>query len=204
MIQAKGKKVKKQVKWCKINAIEVMDERDLPGSSIPILTVVGDDIDVDGKRHLSGLVRLAKEPQKMFNLMCSAAVEQIALSSKAPWIMAEGQDEGYEEIWANANTTNYSSLKYKPVSLGGTQAPPPQRNATEPPIQALSRMIGQFDMNLKSAIGLYNPSLGQQEGDQSGKAIEKLQKQGDVATLNFSDNTARTMRRARRPRRTAR
>ena len=71
--EAKGKKTKKQVKWCKINALEILDERDLPGSSIPILTVVGDDIDVDGKRHLAGLVRLAKEPQKMFNLMCSAA-----------------------------------------------------------------------------------------------------------------------------------
>ena len=55
-------------------------------------------------------------------------------------------------------------------------------------------MLQQASLDLKAALGLYDPSLGQKKGDESGIAIGKLQQQGDVATLNFSDNMAREMR----------
>jgi hypothetical protein len=47
---------------------------------------------------------------------------------------------------------------------------------------------------MKAVTGLFDPSLGQKTPDQSGKAIVALQRQGNVATANFSDNLARTKR----------
>ena len=196
--KGRGDRTKKQVKWKKINALEVLDERDLPGSSIPILTVVGDDIDVDGKRYLAGLIRNAKDPQRMYNYWNSKATETIALASTAPWIVAEGQLESHEKEWAEANIRNLNVLQYKQVDAGGRPAPAPERNSVEPPIQAMAHMIQQAAMDVKASMGIYDPSLGQRKGDESGTAIQKLQQQGSIATLNFSDNVSRTMRRSGR------
>ena len=55
-------------------------------------------------------------------------------------------------------------------------------------------MIRQADTDLKATIGLYDASLGQKGPDESGKAILARQKQGDVSTLNYSDNMARAIR----------
>ena len=194
--KGKNGRPKKQVHWQKLNAIEELDSRDLPGTSIPILTVVGDDIDVDGKRYVAGLVRNAKDPQRMCNYWNSKATESIALASNAPWIVAEGQLEGYENQWATANTKNPYALTYKVTDAGGKPVGPPQRNTAEPPIQAMAMMLQQSLANVKAAMGIYDPSLGQRRGDESGTAIKHLQDQGSMTTLNFSDNVARTMRRS--------
>ena len=43
---------------------EILDERDWPGKFIPIVKIYGDYLNVNGKRHVAGLVRYAKDPQK--------------------------------------------------------------------------------------------------------------------------------------------
>jgi Phage P22-like portal protein len=193
--KGKGKRPKKKVKWYKLNAIEVLDEEDLPGTSIPIFSAYGDDLDIDGKRHVAGLVRNAKDPQRMYNYWNSAATEAIALAPKAPWLVVEGQLAGRETEWEQSNVRNTAVLTYKAIDVAGKPAPPPGRNSVEPPIQAMSVMIQQASLDLKASTGLYDPSLGQRKGDSSGKAIERLQEQGNTATLNYSDNMARAMRR---------
>lgn len=186
---------KKKVFWSKINAVEVLDgPKPIPGKRVPVISVLGDDLDVDGKRYLAGLIRNAKGPQRQYNYMVSAATETIALAPKSPFVAAEGQIEGHETEWKNANKKNYSVLQYKPKSLEGTPLPAPQRDQAEPPIQALAAMITQAGLDLKASIGLYNPSLGQRTGDESGRAITRLQQQGDVATFNYTDNLSRAMR----------
>lgn len=193
-----------KVMWSKISALEVLDGYDpgkskkkggaWAGSYIPIITVVGDELDVNGKRYIAGMVRDAKDPQRMYNYWVSAATEAVALAPKAPFIVVEGQLEGYEDQWKQANIRNFSYLTTKAVDVAGKPVPAPQRNAVEPPIQAMALMIRQADTDLKATIGLYDASLGQKGPDESGKAILARQKQGDVSTLNYSDNMARAIR----------
>jgi hypothetical protein len=192
------------VMWSKISALEVLDGYDpgkpknkggkWAGSYIPIITVVGDELDVNGKRYIAGMVRDAKDPQRMYNYWVSAATEAVALAPKAPFIAAEGQLEGYEDQWKQANNRNFSYLYYKAIDVSGKPVPPPIRSSVEPPIQAMALMIRQADTDLKATIGLYDASLGQKGPDESGKAILARQKQGDVSTLNYSDNMARAIR----------
>jgi hypothetical protein len=54
------------------------------------------------------MVRQLKDPQQMYNFWRTSETEFVALAPKAPWLMAEGQDEGFEEEWNNANVKNYS------------------------------------------------------------------------------------------------
>ena len=79
------------------------------------------------------------------------------------------------------------------MSLDGKPAPPPQRQAVEPPIQAIVAATKQADNDLKAVIGFYDASLGQPGPDQSGKAILARQKQGETGNLNFIDNLGRAL-----------
>lgn len=186
---------KRTVRWAKINAIEPLDEEDVPCRYIPIVPVLGDETIVDGRKDLVGLVRDARDPQRMYNFQISAAAEMIALAPKAPHIAAEGQIEGHEVEWAESNRRNFSVLTYKPVSsANGAPMPPPQRNAAEPPIQAMAMMIRQADNDLKAVTGIYDASLGQQGPEQSGKAVLLRQQQSSIANLNYTDNMARAIR----------
>ena len=179
-----------KVMWTLINAIQKLDEREVPGTIIPSIPVLGYALNVDGKQYLAGLVRTAKDPARAYNYHLSAATQAVALAPKMPFVATAKQTENFEREWQAANTGDLAVLHYTP---DGT-APPPQRETAEPPIQAISHLLTTADTDMKAVTGLFDPSLGQKSPDQSGKAIVALQRQGNVATSNFSDNLARTKR----------
>lgn len=189
----------RKVKWAKINAVECLeggpdDEIEWPGKWIPIIPVVGIDIQVENKTYQAGLVRKLKDPQRQYNYMNSAATEAIALAPKAPWVVAEGQIEGYEEMWRTSNLRNYPVLFYKTTDVGGKPVPQPQRNVVEPPIQAMMEMVRQANNDLQGAAGIFNPSEGGAPiSSDSGKAVLARQKASEVNNLNWTDNLARSM-----------
>jgi len=183
-----------RVRWAKINGAEVLEEREWPGRFIPIVPVLGDEIVMEGERMLYGLVRFARDPQRMYNYWATAETEMIALAPKAPFIGAAGQFEGYEQKWATANNRNYPYLEYKPTSLAGNPLPPPQRQQYEPPIQAISTARMQSAEDLKATTGIYDASLGARSNEQSGKAILARQREGDVANFHYADNLARAIK----------
>lgn len=184
----------REVKWSKITAFEVLEENDWAGKYIPVIPVLGEDYDIDGKRVIRGMVADAMDPQRMYNYHSTAFTEALALAPKAPFVMAEGQDEGYERFWENANTKNYSRLIYKPITIGGQLAPAPQRNVAEPPVQAMALAIRQAADDLKGTTGIYDASLGARSNEQSGRAILARQKEGDVANFHYIDNLSRSIR----------
>lgn len=186
------------VHWCRMNAREVLEENIWPGETIPIVPVLGDQLIVNGRKKLSGIVRFSKDAQRMYNYARTGVVEQIGLSSKAPWIMAEGQEEGHEEEWRLASIRNQAILRYKPKTVGNQPVGPPIRNVFEPPIHALSTALAQSDNDLKATTGIYDASLGAPGPEQSGKAILARQKEGEQATSGLIDNMTRAIRRTGR------
>src|SRR5215472_1879947 len=185
---------KRRVVCSKINAIEIIEEQDWPGMYIPIVPVLADDYDVDGKRHLAGIVRDARDPQRMYNYWVSSGTEMIALAPRAPFVGAVGQFKNMEATWTNANTKNYPYLEYEPITIGGQAVGPPSRQTFEPPVQAITLMTRQADSDLKAVVGIYDPTLGQNKSDQSGRAVALLQKQSDIGNLNWADNLSRAIR----------
>lgn len=189
------RKTKSVVHWAKINAIEILEEKEWPGKWIPIIPVLGTDKIVNGKRYLAGLVRNAKGAQRSYNYGLSTAWETAGLAPKAPFICDYRSIADFKEMWEQANRRNFAALYYNSMPEGQQQPlPPPQRNAVEPPLEAFAMLIKQADYDLKASLGMFDPSLGQNKSDQSGRAIQSLQKQGDLATLNYSDNLSRSIR----------
>lgn len=180
----------RKVKWVVMNAHEVLDEEDWEGRYIPIIPVVGKEYNIDGKRLWKGIVSNAKDAQRSYNVMRSEQVTIVGLTSKAPWVMAEGQDEGYEQQWDDANVKNYGRLIYKPTTFEGQLVPPPQRNTAEPAVQAVTLLVHEADNDIQATTGRFNPSLGKATSDRSGKAIKALQSQGETGSSNYLDSLA--------------
>ena len=186
----------KKVKWCKINGFEVLESQDWAGSSIPVVRVVGNEFEVDGRIYVSGIVRNAKDAQRMYNYWTSQEAEMLALAPKAPFIGYGGQFEGYEMQWKTANTTNWPYLEVNPdVTDGaGSVLPLPQR--APPPLPQtglIQAKMGASD-DIKGTTGQYDSSLGQTSNERSGKAILARERQADVGTYHYVDNLARAVR----------
>jgi hypothetical protein len=184
----------RKVMWYKLTAREVLEKAEVPFDWVPIFPVYGDEIDIDGKVTRSGIIRNAKDPAKMYNYWLTAATEEIALRTKAPFIGAMGQFEGVEEDWQMANVKSFPYLEYNPVTIDGTQAPPPQRQQAADVPSGFIAMAGLARDNVKAVTGIYDASLGNRSNETSGIAIRARQHQGDVGNFHYADNLTRTMR----------
>jgi hypothetical protein len=187
---------RQKVKYCKINGYEILEENEWAGQWIPVIRIVGNEFEVDGRLYVSGLVRNAKDAQRMYNYWVSQEAEMLALAPKAPFIGYGGQFEGYEDKWKTANTNNWPYLEVNPdVTDGqGNILPLPQR--AQPPMASsglLQAKSGAAE-DIKSTTGQYNASLGMGSNERSGKAILARQKEGDVGTYHYGDNLARGVR----------
>lgn len=183
---------KKTIKYKKLTAIEVIEERDWPSRYIPIVPVYGRHIVIGDKRKKFGMVRYAKDPQRMYNFWQTSLTESIALAPKAKWIMAEGQDEGHELDWAQANIKSFPLLRYKQTDIEGRQAPPPTRLQPEPPPAGTMSAAAMVSDDIKALMGIFDPAqLGQ--GNISGKALNGQQQQVDLTNYDYYDNLTRSM-----------
>lgn len=189
---------RQKVMWYKLTAIEVLERTEIKCQWIPVFPIYGDEIDIDGKVYRSGLVRNAKDPARMYNYWMTSATEEVALRTKTPFIGAEGQFEGYESDWNQANVRSLPYLEYKPVDLNGNLAPPPQRQPmTDVPIGVL-RMSEHANDNIKATTGLFDSSLGARGTATSGVQERAQQRQGDLANFHYTDNRNRSVRQAGR------
>ena len=185
-----------KVKYCKINGYEILEEAEWAGKWIPVVRIVGNEFEVDGRLYVSGLVRNAKDAQRMYNYWVSQEAEMLALAPKAPFIGYGGQFEGYEDKWKTANTNNWPYLEVNPDVTDGQGAVLPLPQRAQPPMASsglLQAKAGASE-DIKSTTGQYNASLGMGSNERSGKAILARQREGDVGTYHYGDNLARGVR----------
>jgi len=183
---------KKTIKYCKLTAVEVIEERDWAGKYIPIIPVFGRHIVIGDKRKKFGMIRYAKDPQRMYNFWQTSITEGVALAPKAKWLLAEGQDEGHENDWANANIKSFPLLRYKQTDIDGRPAPAPVRLQPEPPQAGIMAAAMGVDNDIKAIMGVFDPAqLGQ--GNISGKALNGQQQQVDLTNFDYYDNLTRSI-----------
>ena len=184
--------VKKTIKYKKLTAIEVIEERDWASKYIPIIPVYGRHVVIGDKRKKFGMVRYAKDSQRMYNFWQTSLTESIALAPKAKWVMAEGQDEGHENDWAQANIKSFPLLRYKQTDIEGRAAPAPQRLQPEPPPAGVMTAAMSVNDDIKTIMGIFDPAqLGQ--GNISGKALNGQQQQVDLTNYDYYDNLTRSI-----------
>lgn len=137
---------------------------------------------VGEQRKRFGLVRFARDSQRLKNYWRSVAAETMGLAPKATWIAPEDAIEGYEDLWKNANVSTDTLVYNKNASQI------PQRVAPPPVPTSLLQEAQMNQQDIKDTTGLHDASLGIRSNEVSGKAIQARQREGDVATITYHDN----------------
>lgn len=186
---------KPKVKWYRATAKEVLERKEWVGQWIPIFPVIGDEIDIEGKVKLSGIIRDAKSPQQMYNYWTTMLTEMIALQPKAPWTIEEGQVEGYEDMWRQSNTKSYAYLPYRATDIKGQPVPPPQRQPMAGIPAGVQQALTNAAQDMMAVTGIrFDGTVGERMYDESGKAINALQQRGELTNFHYIDNLAITLK----------
>jgi hypothetical protein len=187
---------RRKIMWIKTNGYEVLEEREWAGKYIPVIRVIGNEFEVDGQIYISGLVRNAKDAQRMYNYWVSQEAEMLALAPKAPFIGYGGQFEGYETNWKTANTNNWPYLEVNPDVTDGAGNPLPLPERAQPPMAQtglIQAKVGAGE-DIKSTTGQYDSSIGATSNERTGRAILARERQGDTSTYHYVDNLARAVK----------
>ena len=174
-----------KVMWCKISGDKILEgPKEFPSKYIPIVPVIGIEVNIEGKKHYRSLIHDAKDPMRMYNYLRTYEVELIALAPKAPYIGTPKQFEGHEQMWKDANRKNYPYLVYNDIP--GVTKPSRERQVDIP--TAVVNAANESAADIMDTIGRYEASLGQSSNERSGRAVLARKAGGDASVYTFVDN----------------
>jgi hypothetical protein len=173
------------------------DEGFIAGDQIPIVPVYGKRWFIDNVERCMGVVRPAKDAQRLKNMQLSKLGEISALSSIEKPILTPEQVAGHQMMWSEDNIRQYPYLLINPVTGpdGSQQISGPvgyTKSAAIPPAMAALLQITEQDM--ADLLG------NQQNGDKivsniSGKAVEMVQQRLDMQAYLYMSNFSVAVRR---------
>jgi len=174
------------IDWFKLTAFEILEHIEWPGRFFPVIPIYGEEENIEGETFIRGIVRAAKDPQRMYNYWNSAAAETIALQPKAPYVVTKDQIKNYKQFWERANVDNLPYLPYEPDG----NAPPPQRQAPPALQNGLLQQAAVSAQDIQQATGVFEASTGALPEQRSGRAVIALQQEADLGSSQFMDNLA--------------
>lgn len=172
----------------------------IPGNCIPIVITYGQRRVIDGVERCHGLVRHAKDAQRLINMLMSWLAEMAARFDIEKPIFDPRQVAKYSHMWANDNIEKFPYLladslpdaEGNPVPgsnvpMGYTKAP-----QVPPAMAALAQIAEQA---LQDLLG--NQQAGEQmQPNISGKAVELIQNRLDMQAFIYMSNFRRAMKRS--------
>lgn len=184
-----------KVRYMRATYLDILDgPHDWPSIHLPIVPVLGREIDKDGGKKYAGLIRWAHDPQRTHNYWITAVTERVALAPRAPTLATAEQLAGHEEEWRDHNLKNTAVLTYNHID----GHPPPMRidPATMPTAEMM--IVDRTRAALMDVLGMHEASIGQRSNETSGVAIERRQTESDSMVYEFVDNMAHSIKRVGR------
>lgn len=184
-----------KVEWFLIVGETIAERRIWPGTTIPIVPVIGEETVIDGQYDCKGHVRALIDPQRMYNFWTSEATAQVSYQGKTPWVASVASIENLEEYYETANKVAHAVLPYNAYDDKGQLQPPPRK--AEPPVMSQAYMAGMQTAANEMALvsGQYQADFGAPSNERSGVAIQQRQRQGENSTYHFIDHFAIAIRR---------
>lgn len=166
-------------------------ETEFPSRYIPIVPVMGEEHHIGEARVRHGMVRFARDPQRLYNYWRTAAAEMVALAPKAPFLATATQIGPFKQMWDAANKSPTPYLLYQADPDAPTSVPA-RATAIEPP-SAMWQEAGVAREDMKAVTGIYDASLGAGGNETSGRAILARQREGDIGSFIYIDNLRRAI-----------
>ena len=166
----------------KMTAADILEKVECVGRYIPIIPVFGKTSNVAGRYVSRGLVRKAKDAQKLYNYSRSVSVEVTALTPKQPYFVTPAMIKGHESRWQNMMVSNDPVLMF---NFDNGQKPFREAPAQGSPALMQDAQVAADD--IKATTGIFDANLGAQGNETSGRAIAGRQFQGEMANYEFQD-----------------
>jgi hypothetical protein len=182
-----------KVCWLRMTGTSIIDRGEWQGKWIPLVPVIGEEIEAGDEIFRHGLIHHTKDAQKSYNYARSAMVEHIGNQPKAPYLVTAAEIQNYKKMWEGLNTGNPPVLVFDPDPKHPSG---PKRE--DPPTMATAwyQEAQVADQDMKATTGIYDASLGKQGNETSGRAIIARDQQGETATYVFVDNQVAAIRHA--------
>lgn len=159
-----------------------------PGKYYPSVPVWGKTLYVKGKLKYRGIVRHAKDPQRIYNYWRSMSTELVALAPKIPWLLTPKMIGGHESLWKRAHKENLPYLLYN-IDPNAPQVMPKREVPGTMPVGMANETAMARD-EIRSTTQVHLPTLGAPSNETSGKAILVRQSRTAVGSYVYLDNLA--------------
>jgi sulfur relay (sulfurtransferase) DsrC/TusE family protein len=169
----------------------------IAGEYIPIIAVYGKRVFINGIERAMGHVRIARDPQQLYNMMVSSLAESAAESGVQVPIFTQDQIAGHETRWASHSVERlpYLTINSMTDPVTGQMMPSAPLAFTQPPVvpPAMAALIQQMDKDVAEQTG--NQAQGEKlVSNVSAQAIDMVQKQVDMQAFVYMDNFADAIR----------
>lgn len=190
----KKREVFKVFKYLITNTRILHGPEQIAGEHIPIVPVYGNHYWVEGTEVWSGITRLAKDPQRLYNMQMSYLADIAAKGPRRKPIFFPDQIQGFTHMWESQN--NYPYFLMNPVNVNGQPLPPGPAGYIEPE-NVPEATITALQASRQGVEDVTSPGMPQDvmDPDASGKAILAVQARIDQQSFVFLDNLASAMRR---------
>lgn len=193
----KSVKRRKVHKWIMSGQGILEDCGYIAGNQIPIVPVFGRRSYIDGTERMKGILRDAKDSQRLKNMQISGLAELAAKSSVEKPIFAPEQVAGHELQWAEDNLKDYPYMLINTLTdAAGNPVAAGPIGYTKPPqvAPAMAALLQVTEQDMGDILG--NQDKGEElQSNISGRAVELIQNRIDMQSFIYIDNLACAVRR---------
>lgn len=182
---------KREIARYLLSGHEILEDRQvwLDDHYYPIIYCSGKETNIDGKVYRSSVIRNAKESNKIYNFGWSTAVEEVAMTPKAPAYVTPDMIKGFEEIWNQANRKLFPYIPFNPdPKMPGPPIKPPPAQASTAVTEINMRAVD----DMRATTNVFDPSMQQIAPDMSGKAVLARVSRSGISNYAYISNVAKS------------
>lgn len=179
-----------QVKCYIVSGEDILDSYVIAGEHIPVVPMYGDRAYIEGEEVYEGIVRRAKDPQRLRNFLLSYLGDMTSRSPREKPIFGAEQVAGYENMYnITGAENNFPYVLQHLKDPDGNDLPLGQVGVLSPPKipEALGTLV---ELTRQAVEDVANPGLPKDiaDADVSGRAIELLQARLDNQSQVYQDH----------------
>ncbi len=176
---------------------EILKKEVIAGEHIPIIPVYGERAIIDGEEHYEGIVKLAKDPQRLRNFQMSYLADIVSRSPRGKNIYYPEQVAGFEQMYSETGSeNNFPYLLQNRKAPDGTDLPLGAIGQTPNP-DIPNALVQSIALSREAVSDVANAGVTQDvaDVDLSGKAVLALQARLDMQSQIYQDNLKHAKRR---------
>ncbi len=186
--KSQTKKIKRwQVKLYIASGEKILKAYIIPGEEIPVIPMYGERAFIEGEEHYEGVVRLAKDPQRLRDFLLSYLGDMVSRSPREKPIFGAEQIAGFETMYQIPGADNNYPYGLQHLrDAQGRELPLGPVGTIKPP-EMSQAMATAIDLTRQAVEDVANPGLPNDiaDVDLSGRALDLIQRKLDQQSIIY-------------------